>query len=295
MSKHSKLHLFLASSSIAVGLLTAQPAKADENLFGYIYGAETLPKGKSEIYQWFTQRSSKAEGRYSAQDYKTEFEHGITDRLAGSLYLNFRGHDIKDSAPKDEFGNPEYPNLSRGLGFDGVQASLKYNILSPVKDAIGVSVYVEPGYSSIFKISGEKQDEYSLELKLILQKNFMDDQLIWATNFTPEFEKRKFDNSDEWEDELAVEVTSGLSYRFAPSWSAGVEARYHSEYPEYGKREHFGVFLGPNIHYGDKKWWTTVTWLPQVWGRPSDTEGDGNLHLGEHEKQEFRLKVGYNF
>lgn len=291
--KKSNSLKILAISSVA--FCGTAPAFADENLFGYVTGAETLPQGAWEAYQWMTWREGKAAGDYSAQDYRTEIEHGITDKLSGALYLNYRGHQIDGSAPVDEAGDAEYPDLDRGLGFQGVQGALKYNFLSPYTSPVGLSLYVEPGYSRIFKITGEKQNEYSLEFKFIAQKNFLDDQLIWAINLTPEFERRKFDNSDEWEDELAVEVTTGLSYRFAPNWYAGLEGRYHSEYPEYGKREHFGVFLGPTIHYGDKKWWATATWLPQVYGSPSDLVGDDNLHLGEHEAQEFRIKIGYNF
>lgn len=55
-----------------------------------------------------------------------------------------------------------------------------------------------------------------METKLIVQKNFLEDQLVWAINLTPEFEVRKFDGEETWETELALELTSGLSYRFAP-------------------------------------------------------------------------------
>jgi hypothetical protein len=279
-------------------------ARADENLFGYVTGADTLPQGAGEIYQWVTYRKDKGVGEYSAYDLKTELEYGFTDRLTGSLYLNASKHNIQGAAPladtnDDGVGDtPEYPDLSTGIRFQGVQASVKYNILSPYKDGWGLSVYVEPGYSTIFKISGQKQQEYSLETKLILQKNFLDDQLVWATNLSPEFERRKFDGESEWEKEMSLELSSGLSYRFAPKWYAALEARYHSEYPDWpdhATREHWAVFLGPTLHFGDQKWWFTVTWLPQLRGGPTDPTRSDTLHLEEHEKNEYRLKVGYNF
>jgi hypothetical protein len=271
------------------------PAEADENLWGYVYGAETLPKGKTEAYVWITDRRNKASGHYDAQDYALELEHGFTDRLQASVYVNLRSHDITDSAPREADGSPEYPNLKRSFGFQGVQASLKWNLRSPYKDGWGLALYVEPGYSNIFKISGQRQDELALELKLLLQKNFLDDQLIFAFNWTVEQEFRRLKIEDSWSSELEVEFTTGLSYRVVPNWYAGVEARYHSEYPDFPntfKREHFAFFGGPNIHYGGKKWWATLTYLPQLYGKPQDT---GSLHLAEHEKREVRLKIGYNF
>ena len=293
---HPARGLPIVGAALLLGLYTL-PGYADENLFGYVTGADTLPKGANEVYLWATDRRDKGQGKYAAQDYRIELERGLTDHLTGSLYLNWRAHDIDGAAPADETGMPEYPDINR-FGFQGVQGSLKYNFLSPYTHPFGLSLYVEPGYSEIFKITGQEQQEMSLETKLIVQKNFLEDQLIWATNLTPEFEVRKFEGEDEWETELSFEVTSGVSYRFAPKWFGGLEGRYHSEYPDWpdaNTREHYGLFLGPTLHYGAKQWWWTFTYLPQLTGRPSDPNRDEDLHLHEHEKRELRMKVGYNF
>ena len=277
--------------------LAATPASADENLFGYSYGAETQPKGTNEAYLWITDRRGKGEGHYDAQDYKLELERGLTNRLQASVYLNFESHHIRGL-------EPEFEDVHRNFGFNGLQASAKYMALSPYKDGIGLAFYVEPGWARIHKVSGEKRTEYELELKAILQKNFMDDRLIWTTNLTlePEWEREKEvdevtgEIEKEWEKELAVEVTTGLAYRVAPNWYLGLEGRYHSEYPDWTEglhREHYALFAGPSIHYGGKKWWFTATYLPQLYGSPN--EPGRSLHLEEHEKRELRLKIGYNF
>ena len=277
-------------------LLGSLVSQADENNWGYVYGADTLPKGQSELYLWATDRRHKENGQYNAQDYQLELEHGFTDSLQGSVYLLGSSHSIKGSAPIDENGDPEYPDNSRS-GLTGVKASLKWNLLSTYKDPIGLSLYIEPGYNNRFKISGEKQDEYSLETKLILQKNFLDDTLLWATNLTLEAERRKFKGAGQsWEDELEIEVTSGLSYRFASNWWAGAEMRYHSEYPDWRKefkREHYAIFLGPNIHWGGERYWATLTYMDNIVGAPHAE--DRIEHLAEHERREIRLKLGYNF
>ena len=286
----------LLAGSLAT-LSLALPAHADENLWGYVYGSDTLPKGASEIYLWATDRRDKGQGHYDAQDYKLEVEHGFTDKFQASLYLNGTAHDIKGAAPLEDDGTPEYPDRNN-FNFQGVQASFKYNFLSSYKDGIGVSAYIEPGYARYDKISGEREDQYSLEMKLILQKNFLDDTLLWATNFTLEPERSHNKASNDWENELEFEVTSGLSYRIAPKWFAGIEGRYHSEYPNFTHqfdREHYAIFFGPNIHYGGEKVWWTLTYLPQVIGAPTDDDRSSSLHLDEHERRELRFKIGYNF
>ncbi len=68
----------------------AKVSFADEQLFGYIQSAETIPQGGKQLYQWVTHRAGRSQGSFNAQDYRTEFEYGITDRLQGSLYVNAR-------------------------------------------------------------------------------------------------------------------------------------------------------------------------------------------------------------
>lgn len=280
----SRVRTPIAVASVLAGLLAAPAAGADENLFGYSYGTDVLPKGHFELYNWTTWRHSKDQGAYDAVDLQFEFEYGITDRLETSSYLVFdarRQHDVGE----------DYPDVSR-FRWDGFKQSVKYNVLSPYKDPVGLSLYLEPGYSRYHKVTGERIDEFELETKLILQKNFLDDTVAWVVNVTPEFEWY-FPKEGRTEKEFIVEATTGINYRFAPNWFAGLEMRYHTEFPEYDFQEHWAVFVGPNIHYGAKKWWFTLTVLPQVYGEPS--EGGSHRHFGEHEKIEVRMKVGYNF
>lgn len=283
----------------ALAALTAPAVvRADESLFGYVYSADTLPKGKWEYEQWNTIRSGKAAGSYTAFDLRNEIEYGVTDRFTTALYLN-SGYNHIHNVP-DEDPTENYPEQN---SFDvrGVSLEMKYRILSPYKDPIGLTVYLEPEMSVIDKVSGEYETERAIEGKLILQKNFLEDRLVWASNFTAEPEWTI--EEGERGKELAFEMTTGLSYRFASNWAAGLEYRNHREFPNFGKQEHQASFLGPNVHYGTKDWWATFTVLPQISGRPTglgfDTNGnevrDGSRHLGEHEKIEIRLKFGVNF
>jgi len=271
------------------------PLHADENLLGYVYGAETLPRGRWEAYQWITWREGKAEGTYRAFDLRTEIETGLTDKLQGAFYVNSRAHRIHAVPELDDRDT---------LQFQGVSAELKYRLKSPYLDGYGLALYVEPGYSRVEKGSGEIEKEIELEAKVIFQKNFLDDTLIWSVNYTlePEWvvgDEEEHEGEDEAAEhdearrELAEELATGVSYRVASRWFAGAELRAHSEWPDFSHREHLAVFLGPNLHYGGERWWWTLTVLPQIWGRPSD-EVRG-LHLDEHERLEVRFKLGYNF
>ncbi len=274
----------LATTVLALTAL-AVCAKADENYFGYTYGSETLPKGHSEIYQWITSRTGKADGSYHAIDFQTEIEHGFTDRLQGSLYLNAIQHHISqvsDFSDRNQFF------------FNGLQGSLKYSLKSPYKDGCGLAVYLEPGYKRYSAKSGERVDIYFFEPKLIVQKNFREDTLIWATNFSAEFEREHNLENQSWESELELQLSTGVSYRFAPNWFAGVELLATSAFERMHLNElgEYAIFAGPNLHYANKKWWATLTVMPQLTGWP---ENKGQRDLEHFEKLQIRVKVGVNF
>lgn len=279
-----------ATLSLPVPLVFDE-ARADENLWGYLYGVDTLPKGGTEIYNWLTLRTGKGKGTYRGWDEMLELEHGFTDQFQASFYLKGRSHRIAGGALEDD---PDR-KLAGGLDFNGVNLAFKYNLLSVYKDLFGLSLYLEPSYSRIDKISGERMNQFGLENKIILQKNFFDDQLALGYNLTLEPEWSKFKATGEHEKELELEHTFGISYRFAPKWFVGLEGRYHAEYPELKGPQEGAFFLGPNIHYAAEKWWFTFTFLPQLAGRPPTPGRTRNLELEEHERYEFRLKIAWVF
>ena len=288
---------FLASilHSCALAAVSLSTVRADENFFGYSYGAETLPKGKWEVYSWTTARLDKGPGDYAAFDFKQELEYGITDRFQISLYVNERYHGYSDGAIEED---GEAKRLHR-FAYNGNQLAFKYNLLSPFKDGIGLAFYVEPGYSLVTGGAGEAVLEWELETKVILQKNFLEDQLITTLNITSEFawERPRPSGGEKYEGELVLEATGGVAYRVAPKWFVGVEARYQTAFPnmDIHKQESWGFFAGPAVHYGGERWWATLTWLPQITGDAPASARSSRLDLEHHERQEIRLKVGYNF
>lgn len=280
--------LLLGASFAALAMILPTVAHADENVFAYSYGSETLPKGGTEAYLWATDRRGKGVGGYDAQDYKIELEHGFSDRFQASAYVNFVSHHIKRL-------EPELDDQNRDFAWNGMQASFKYAFTSPYKDAVGIAIYVEPGFARYGKKSGERENQVSLETKLLLQKNFMDDKLIWVGNLTAE-QEFEHEGGGEWASELELELSSGLAYQVARGWHLGAEGRYTSAYEDFPnrfERADYAIFLGPTVHFATKKWWATLSYQSQISGGPNARSSSRNL--ADYEKREIRLKLGYNF
>ena len=280
----------------AIVCVSTVPAHAEATDFGYVYTAATEEAGETEVSLWATDRRGKSSGHYDARDYKLEVERGITDRFTISAYAKFASHHVHGLGG-------EFEPVARNFAFQGLSAEFKYKLLDPSHDRFGLAFYVEPGWSRISKIKGEHARELELELKAIVQKNFAHDRLVWAANLTvePEWEREQEliapgVVSSATEKELAVEVSTGLSYNLARRWWVGVEGRYHSVYPNWTHglhRENYAVYAGPTVHFDGGEWSVTATWQPQLFGGPS--AAGSSLEFDDHEKREFRLKLSKEF
>lgn len=292
-----------AAALLYAGFFLSFPAHADENLFGYARGAEPLPKGALELYGAVTSREGKGAGDYTARDATFELEYGATDKLAISGYLIGLGIDtsgltIDGYLPKDE----KYT-----LRFSGVEGALKYNFLSPARDSVGLSLYTSLTYLTLDPHSGQDKKTLSFEQLLLLQKYFLDGQLVLVGNLGIEATRADrdaisdlpegFDWPTDPEMEIELGAATGLTYRFLPSWFIGVEAVYAQENETEVGLERWSLQAGPTLHYGSQKWWATLTWLPQIegGGETYPEQRDTDLHLVEKTKNEYRLKFGVNF
>lgn len=297
----TRLRFALGLPLVLGALGAAVPAVAGDSPFGYVYTTDTHGKGQWEVEQWMTNRRSQSQGSYSAWLSRTEVEYGVTNDLQTSLYLNADRVSADSNRADGTTGPGAFipdsvdPNSRyKKTFFESVSNEWIYRILSPYKDPIGLAVYIEPSY-------GAKKRE--LEGKIILQKNFLDDRLVWAANFTLEYEKTNFHG--EWEKETEVEFTTGLAYRFANHWNAGLEYRRRTAYEDFGvktdKRVFTNNYFGPSLHYADKNWWVTATYLVQLGnakGYNDDARSDiiaGRFYGEDAERRELRLRFGFNF
>jgi len=181
-------------------------ARADEAIFAWTYTTDLLPKGRWEFEQWMTARWEKEHGTYNVFDFRQELEYGVTDNFQVSLYLNHQYVDANDDFP---VANPVHPKkLLPGVyetggedvdaghdpstrfdsyHFESVSFEAIYRVLSPYKNPIGLAFYFEPAI-------GDQESE--LEWKVLLQKNWLEDRLVWALNVNYELEFEKTDSGD---------------------------------------------------------------------------------------------------
>jgi hypothetical protein len=286
---------------LAAALALAAPAFAGDSPFGYVYTTDTHQRGQREFEQWITRRHGQSNGEFDLWQLRSEFEYGVTDRLQTSLYLNYGAVNALHNRPDGSTGPGAFipdavdPGARyRDTFFESISNEWIYRVLSPYKDPIGLALYIEPSVGA---------DKYELEGKLILQKNFFDDRLVWAANFSVAAEKERFHG--EWEHEGETEFTTGLAYQFAPRWHAGAEYRRHTGYEGRGfsasKRNYTASFFGPTLHYGSDRWWVTATYLRQIanakaYNDEAQEDIVGGRFYGEHhERSEFRLKMGIAF
>ena len=296
----------------ALALPTA--AHADESLWIYTKGAETLPKGETEVKAALISRRGKAQSDYVFNEVKLEVEHGFNDRLTGYAELVIYDHNYSTTNPDLQ---PLFDTQGGAGGqfkktqIAGIDLGVKYNILSPYKDPIGFAVSVEWDHRFKYRIDGSKINQDEVDLTLHFQKNFFNDQLILA--FSPKIEWEYRLSPGIIEKEIALDISAGASYRVAPNLYIGGEFRHQSDYLspydtvtnqfdpnlrpskflfKFGSQYQNGNYLGPTVHYASKKWWATAGALWQISGGGKFAINQGGRNVDEHEKVHVGLTFG---
>jgi hypothetical protein len=267
-------------SLLTLTAATAATGFGCENPFGYSYLTETLKPGRTEIVQWVTGRFGRDIGagydaRYRGFDLKTEVEIGLSANEQVSFYFNNR---YLDNSVRD------------GLRFDGFQVAYMRMLANPDKAEWGQAIYIEPGYSQTSSKNGGVRDEFSLELKYLLQHNFgASQENVYAANLVAEVEHKPATGADA----VKLKLTQGIAWELNKHWIAGVEVVAEAEWAEFNDFEYAAVLAGPTVRYHrDNGFFATLTVLAQVMGSPADK---GNLNVSEKSPYEARLRVGYEF
>ncbi|OYZ57808.1 MAG: hypothetical protein B7Y21_06260 [Hydrogenophilales bacterium 16-61-112] len=278
-----KIRLLAAALPLAFAAMSAPIAHADENLFGYVKGSETLPEDASEAYVWLTHRFDKGQGEYSAYDSKLEYEYGVTSRFTAAAALMGQSIDTSGLVINGYLPGAE----SYGFKLSGIELKGKYNFLSAAMDPVGLSQLVAVANAGL-------EGTYAKRDPLDAATQASADSAMQALTGDP---GATFEWPTEPEMELEVTFGAGVSYRFAPNWSIGAETQYQTEFETEVGQERYSWFAGPTLHYGSEKWWATLTWFEQLKGGKEQyiNQADGNLHLIEKTEHEVRLKLGYNF
>lgn len=304
----------------AAMLITVSPlTHAAENLWIYAKGTDTRPKGTYEAKLNYVARLDKDSGDYTFHDIRPEIEYGFTDKFTMSAALLLFGHDYSGI---EAGNNPVHETQEANGGsvdqfkVGGFEIKAKYNILSPYKDFMGLSVGLAYERRDRYRLDGAQIDQDSIVPQIFLQKNFLDDTLIFAFLGKMELERRV--TPGVLEEEIAFDAALGVSYRIAPKWYIGAELRSQSDYlcveedgiPEAGVKcsefdftdfqigDQFqnGQYFGPSIHYAEEKWYATAGALYQIAGGGSEGafQKDGR-NFDEHEKWHVGFSIGYNW
>lgn len=304
--------------------LTLQSAHAEENLWIYTTGTDTRPQGSTELKISNVTRIGKKSGHYRFNDIRPEIEYGITDRLTVGASVLFFDHNYKvnaDNGPGPMVDTQaEHGGSFNDTQYGGYEVELKYNVLSPYKDPFGLSLGLGYERRNRYRLDGAQIHQYSIVPKIYLQKNFLDDTLVFAFTGKMEFEKRSSPGVKE--DEIAFDLSLGGSYRVAPKWFVGLEYRYQADYlcPEVdgkcddednvglersrlslsdlkiGSRHQYGSYFGPTVHYAEKQWWATAGLLVQIKGGGSPyADVRSGRNWDEHERYHLGMSLGYEF
>lgn len=274
-----------------------------EGVMGWVYTLDLQPKGTLEFEQRIDVTHRQAAGKYDLGIYRSALEYGVTNDFQAGVYLNAYSINAHNNYVSPEvcgsgactagFGVPSTAGTSAysRRGIDGGSIELIYRLLNPVTSPVGVGLYIEPTWGKL---------EDSLEARLLLQSNFLDDRLILAVNFMGEIEKEKFDPTGGVIRNTMGDILWGASYRFAPRWTAGLEGRFHTDHEGYRFDTHTQTarFIGPNLHYAAERWWATVAWRHQL-GGTCYGGGTADCSMGKvwdnHGRDQVMLKFGYLF
>jgi hypothetical protein len=285
----------------ALAMVMGAPAvRAGEGPFAFIYTLDLQPQGTWQFEQWEWLQTGQSQGDFDYLTNRSELEYGFRPWFQVGLYLNTEytyanrnGVDGTTGGPGtniDPNSDPFAPYSS--FRFKSVSFENIVRLMNPYTDGWGLGLYFEPAIGPY---------GYELEGKILLEKHFLDDRLVLASNII-------FETEQEWQSgatnyDSAIEVLVGVSYRFADSWSFGVEALNHREFSGQALNapEHSAYFVGPTIHYSAEKWWATLGWrhqLPIVAAFNDDQQSavvGGQIFGNEHARDEFMLRVGIPF
>jgi Family of unknown function (DUF6662) len=302
---------------VCAGILAAMPARADEPLFGFVYSTDLLPKKKFEMAQWLTWRAGKAVGDFDVVAGRTELEYGVTSYFQLSAYFNYEWANAYHNNVIDGSTLPpetlaqlspdagDHFNTTRYTGF-ALEGILR--LMSPYTDPFGLTILIEPTYGPALR---------ELETRLIFQKNFLDDRLVFAFNITASQEGRYVpgdpaadpaseDFNSHWDHETDINFGLAGSFRFAPNWSAGIEIEHEREFAGFNpflanKATNTATYMGPTIHFGGAHFFATLSYLPQLpvgedFANPAPGFiKDGINNADDFERFRLRLKAGYYF
>jgi len=236
---------------VALAIAWADNVRANPMPLPFTYTYPTLPKGEGEVEQYVDLTPilapSASTGNnvfYTATQFQTELEYGISDHLELGLYVALLPNPVTINSSVGYTAT-----LTEGTGF---KERLRWRIAEEGELPVDIALYGE---------LVEFETEFEIEAKIILAKRF--GNLTVATNLWGEREYEYAARNWDW----VINPTLGATYELSPMWHLGVEGWMRAEWPTpapsprpfaLGPHE----FVGPTvmIDFG-KIWWSTGAYL----------------------------------
>jgi hypothetical protein len=227
---------------ILLAIVTARPARATPRPLPFTYTTDTLNEGQLEVEEYADLTPVKAFNAngnptwYTATQFQTEFEYGITDRLELGLYIVF--------VPTPS----GYSFVAPMTEVTGVKERLRYVLADPGAWPIDVGLYGE-------LVEGDTEAE--VEGKILLQRRL--GRLRIDANLWGEYEVYYGVSQRD----VILNPTLGTTYEITPSFHLGAETWVRAEYPSPAPPTRpYGLgpvgYVGPTVlaNFG-KLWWAT--------------------------------------
>ncbi|WP_428410610.1 DUF6662 family protein [Hyphococcus sp.] len=293
----------LVASGIAAAMFSSSVLAA-ESFLTLTFGVDTLPKGQSEIAFDLTRFHGERLSPYHAITFSGQYERGVGDDTSITIGLGGFSVDHDENAFGANPGageTPIIPALSEER-LSRFSLGAQRRILSPYTDYFGFAVRADFTFDWFEdEFTNTKTKQYSLRPSLLFQKNFLDDTLNVGANLSANFrygcQKGTVPLSEICQDEIEFRPSIGAAYRFAPKWNIGLEGFYRKRFTDQSDSPG-SFYIGPNLHYGDKRWYATASLFWQAAGSAAYVEPTSIQYLSNatrlENETEFRLRVGVN-
>jgi hypothetical protein len=258
-----------------------------EHLFGFVTGTDVGEVGDREIESETNGRFGKRTGSYAALTETASLELVPFDnfRLTPAATLDY--HAVS--------GVADLSDVTRGA-FQGVSLDMRYRVIERQRSGIGVTLLVEPHWSRLDDISGERADRYGADLAVLIDRELVPGRVVAAFNLLYQPDVTRSPATGTWSRDATLGVSGGVMARVGPGVFAGGEARWLRAYDGLGLDAFAGqsLFVGPNLYIQfSERWRLTGSWSVQVAGHAVATPGV--LDLTNFTRHEGRLSVGYAF
>jgi hypothetical protein len=201
-------------------------------------------------------------------------------------------------------GTSIYHDIGGVSGFDdrrrgGWQATsldLRYRFLDREREGVGLLIDAEPRWARIDETTGERIDQYGVDLTIAIDKELVPNRIVAGFNalYAPDVSRSRETGITLHESTLGF--STALMFQVRPGIFLGGEARYFRKYEGLWLDTFSGnaLFLGPTFYATlSRHSCIAIGWSIQAAGKSADDPG--RLDLINFERQQARLLFGYIF